>query len=141
MCPRLALFVMVTASAICAADQSPNVTLEIHPPFSTSVSVKHYQKGEDVLISLPYRLTTIAPLTQYRGWFGDKNAEQDHNHGWKIAVYGVANHKVIAAYAGAKDGYQANLNECPEFLTGVILHTCSRDLSGNISTGAMLCLF
>jgi hypothetical protein len=78
--------------------------------------MKHYQKGEDVLVSLPYRLTALAPLTEYRGWFGDKNADQDNNHGCKVAVYAVANQRVISAYANAKDGYQANLNECPEFL-------------------------
>lgn len=69
-----------------------------------------------MLVSPPYRLTTVASLTVYRGWFGDKNADQDHNHGWKIAAYAVANQKVITAYANAKDGYKANLNECPEFL-------------------------
>jgi hypothetical protein len=33
-----------------------------------------------------------------------------------VAVYGIARQKVISAYATAKDGYQADLNECPEFL-------------------------
>jgi hypothetical protein len=116
MFTRVAPFIMACVCAVCAADQSPNVTLKIPAAFNTSVSVKHYEKGEDVLVSPPYRLTATAPLTEYRGWFGDKNANQDHNHGWKVAVYGVANQRVIAAYAKAKDGYQADLNECPEFL-------------------------
>ena len=113
---RAPVWILISASAVCAKEQPPNVMLEIAQAFSTSVSVEHYQKGEDVLVSPPYRLTTIAPLTEYRGWFGDKNADQDHNHGWKVAVYSIASQKVISACATAKDGYQADLNECPEFL-------------------------
>lgn len=111
-----AAFVLIGFSAACAADPPPDVALKIPAAFGTSVSVEHYRKGEDVLVSPPYRLTTIAPLTEYHGWFGDRNADRDHNHKWKIAVYRVASQKVITAYATAKDGYDADLNECPEFL-------------------------
>ena len=116
MSTRILALVLAGAFAVCAADQPPDVTVEIPPAFNTSASVKHYQKGEDVLVSPPYRLTATAPLTEFHGWFGDKNADQDHNHGWSVAVYGVASRKVISAYTSAKDGYQADLNECPEFL-------------------------
>ena len=116
MFARVLFCMLISAPGVFSAEQPPNVTLQVPPAFSTSVSLKHYQKGEDVLVSPPYRLTAAAPLTEYRGWFGEKNADQDHNHGWKVGVYGVASQKVILAYAKARDGYQADLNECPEFL-------------------------
>ncbi len=55
-------------------------------------------------------------MTQYWGWFGPKDAPQADNHSWRVRVYARFSPKVAAAYASATDGFQADLNEAPEFL-------------------------
>ncbi len=62
-------------------------------------------------------MTALAPLTELHGWYGDKNADRDHLHGWTVHVYRTVSQKVLAALAKAKDGYEARLNESPEFLS------------------------
>ena len=114
----LVLFLVIDAS-VCAttsSTDSPNFTLSIPPSFSTSVTVRHYRKGEAILNSPPYRLTTAAPMTEYHAWFGPRVAKQADNHWWAIRVYAHFSPKAATAYASATDGFQADLNEGPEFL-------------------------
>ena len=117
MFTRTASLVLIGMSSAVVADTPPKVKLDILPAFNVSPSVKHFRKGEDLLVSPPYRLTATAPLTEYHGWYGDKNADQDNLHGWTVRVYRAASPKLLAAYAKAKDGYEARLNEGPEFLS------------------------
>ena len=107
---------MICASAANAADAPPKVKLTVPPAFATSLSVKRYRDGQDVLNAPPYRLTTIAAMTQYRGFFGRRVRDFTQDHSWTVRVYARYSPKVAAAYASAKDGFEADLNESPEFL-------------------------
>lgn len=82
--------------------QLPEVRLAISPPFRTSVTVRHFRAGEDILNSPPYRLTTAAPMTEYHGWFGPRAAKQDQIHGWTVQVYATVSKKVGYRFRGAK---------------------------------------
>jgi hypothetical protein len=103
----------VVASALAA--DTPDVSLSVPQPFATEVTVKHYRTGQDLLHDAIYNLITVAPLTEYHGWFGSRNADQAHLHGWKVDVFARYSPKVAAALAAAKDGYEADLNIEPEF--------------------------
>ena len=111
----------VTAAVIFALVQSafaadaPQVILSVAPPFATEITVKHYHKGQDLLHDPTFHLVTSAPLTEYHGWFGPRNADQANNHWWKIDVFARYSERVAAAFTSAKDGYQADLNIEPEF--------------------------
>jgi hypothetical protein len=94
----------------------PSFTLDIPGSFDTSVTVKQYQKGEDILNSPPFRLTTVAPMREYRGWWGLITHQQADDHSWIVRVYRRNSPRVFAAYATAKNGFKADLNEEPEFL-------------------------
>jgi hypothetical protein len=105
---------LLTARGTSAEDSSgspPDFTLNIPASFGTSVTVKHYRKGEDILNSPPHRLTTVAPMTAYYGRCGPRSA----GHSWGVCVYAAPNKKVITAYATARDGFEADLNEEKEF--------------------------
>src|SRR5215471_13627662 len=95
---------------------APHVTLSVPPPFATEISVKHYRKGQDLLHDPTFHLITVAPLTEYHGWFGPRNADQAHNHSWKVDVFARDSPRVAAALTTTKDGYEADLNIEPEFL-------------------------
>ena len=97
---------------------SPRVGLDVPAPFGTHVAVKHFHGGEVLLDSPPYRLTTVAPMTEYRGWWGAEVHDQVSGHPWAVRVYARNTPKVLSAYAVAKDGYEADLNEGPELLDG-----------------------
>lgn len=107
------------AGITCAAEQSsrvpPKFELTVPPPFSTSVSVKRFRAGQVIMSSPPFSLTTAAAVTQYHGWFGPRVAKQADLHGWTVRVYASFNKTVAAALASAKDGYDAKLDESPEF--------------------------
>lgn len=45
-----------------------------------------------------YHLITVAPLTQYRGWFGPRVADQTNLHGWVVDVFARFSPKVSASY-------------------------------------------
>ena len=115
-----AMFVMLvgfcTGLALTASISPPDITLNIPASFGTSVTVKSYRKGDDILNSPPFHLITAASMTQYHGWFGPRTADQAHIHGWTVRVYATLNPKVIAAYTNARNGFEADLNEEPEFL-------------------------
>jgi hypothetical protein len=111
--------VIIALAAIAFADGQPlappQVGLAVPRSFSTSVTVKHYRAGEVMMSSPPFSITTAASVTQYHGWFGPRVAEQSDIHGWTVRVYASFNKNVAAAFASAKDGYDAKLDESPEF--------------------------
>ena len=113
----LALLTTGGVRAISSSSSPPNFTLSVPASFATSVTVKHYRKGEDILNSPPFHLITGAPMTEYHGWYGPRTADQAHAHPWQLRVYGALSKKAIAAYATAHDGFEADLNEGPEFLS------------------------
>jgi hypothetical protein len=80
------------------------------------MTVKNYRNGEDILNSPPFRLITAAPMTEYYGWYGARTADPLHGHAWRVRVYASFNSKVVAAYAKARDGFEAGLDEGREFL-------------------------
>jgi hypothetical protein len=102
-------------AASASALDTPQVSLSVPPPFATDVTVKHYRKGQDLLHDRIYHLITVAPLTEYHGWFGPRVVDQADIHGWKVDVFAQYSPKVAAACAEAKDGYEADLNIEPEF--------------------------
>src|SRR5262249_24006176 len=102
-------------AAIAQAADPPQVKLSVPSAFATGVTVKHYDKGQELSHDPTYQLVTIAPLTEYNGWFGSRNADQANNHGWKVDVFARYSPRVADALTRAKDGYQANLNIEPEF--------------------------
>jgi hypothetical protein len=115
---RSAITAVVCILAVLGrAADPPHVSLSVPPPFATEVTVKHYQKGRDLLHDQTYHLVTVAPLTQYHGWFGPRVAHQADIHGWKVDVFAHYNRKVAAACVAAKDGYEADLNIEPEFFS------------------------
>jgi hypothetical protein len=97
--------------AISSSKSPPNFTLSVPASFATSVTVKRYRKGEDLLNSPPFHLITAGPMTEYHGWYGPRTA----GHAWTVRVYAVLNAKAISAYAKARDGFEANLDEGREF--------------------------
>ncbi|SRR6266498_576848 len=111
----------VTAAVVFAIAQSafaadaPQVTLSVPPPFATEVTVKHYREGQDLLHDPIFHLITVAPLTEYHGFFGPRVARQADIHAWRVDVFAHFSPKVAAACAAAKDGYEADLSIEPEF--------------------------
>jgi hypothetical protein len=97
-----------------AAD-APRVSLSVPPPFATDVTVKHYRSGQDLLHDPTFHLITVAPLTEYHGWFGPRVADQADIHAWTVGVCARYSQKAATACASAKDGYEADLNIEPEF--------------------------
>jgi hypothetical protein len=51
-------------------------------------------------------------MTEY---YGRPTAKQAGRHAWQVRVYATLNPKVVAAYAKARDGFEADLNEGKEF--------------------------
>ena len=94
------------------------MALDVPPPFSTEVTEEHYQTGQYLSHDQFYPLITSAPLTRYHGWFGPRDAKQADRHEWTVDVYSSFDPKVAQAYATAKDGFEADLNEGAEFHTG-----------------------
>jgi hypothetical protein len=107
--------VLAALTVSTRADDMPQVTIIVPPPFATDVTVKHYRTGEDLLHDQFYHLITVAPLTEHHGWFGPRVADQADIHGWTVRVFARYSAKVVAACSAAKDGYQADLNLSPEF--------------------------
>ncbi len=113
------MFVMLvafcTGLALTASISPPDITLNIPASFGTSVTVKSYRKGDDILNSPPFHLITSAPMTEYHGWFGPRTADPLHDYPWSVRVYAALRKKVIAAYETASDGFEADLNEAKQF--------------------------
>lgn len=109
------LSTLLTMWASCAAVSSnspPNFTLFVPASFDTSVTVKHYRQGQDVLSSPQFKVATSVSMAEHHGWFGPRSA----GHSWTVRVYATLNPKVVAAYNKARDGMEADLNEGREFL-------------------------
>jgi len=109
------LSTLLTTWVSCApilSNSPPNFTLIVPASFGASLTVKHYRKGQDILTSPPFKVTTSVPMTEYRGWYGPSSA----SHSWAVRVYATLNSKVVAAYGKARDGFEADLNEGREFL-------------------------
>jgi hypothetical protein len=96
--------------------QSPDINLEVPVAFGTEVTRKSYPKGDDLVHDEIDHLVTVAPMSEYHGWFGSKTAPQASEHSWSVRVYARFSPKTSAAYTSATDGFQADLNEEPEFL-------------------------
>ena len=109
-----ATVVFVLTQSAFAAD-ALQVTLSVPPAFATEVTVKHYRKGQDLLHDPIFHLITVAPLTEYHGFFGPRVARQADIHAWTVDVFAHYSPKVTDAYAVAKDGYEADLSIEPEF--------------------------
>src|SRR5690349_13718566 len=103
-------------STTASSGHSPNITLEAPAAFGTEVTKKSYHKGEDLLQDDIYHLLPIAPMSEYHGWFGSRKVSQADMHAWMVHVYSCYSRKIAAAYRSAGDGFQADLNEGPEFL-------------------------
>ena len=115
MYKRSVMAAVVCALASASAEDAPQVSLSVPSPFATEVTVKHYRKGQDLLHDPTFHLITVAPLTEYHGWFGPRVAHQAKMHGWKVDVLARYSPKVAAACATARDGYEADLSIEPEF--------------------------
>ena len=115
MYKRSVMTAVVCALASASAEDAPQVSLSVPSPFATEVTVKHYRKGQDLLHDPTFHLITVAPLTEYHGWFGPRVAHQANMHGWKVDVFARYSPKVAAACATARDGYEADLSIEPEF--------------------------
>src|SRR5690242_17246343 len=107
---------VMTACATTPSAQPPTVKLDVSAEFRRSLVVNHFQRGEDVL-HIDWNPTGAqAPMTQYTGNWPTQLKSADDNHRWTIDVYSGRKPKVSAAYAGAKNGYQADLDELVDFL-------------------------
>jgi hypothetical protein len=115
MYKRSVMAAVVCALASASAEDAPQVSLSVPSPFATEVTVKHYRKGQDLLHDPTFHLITVAPLTEYHGWFGPRVAHQANMYGWKVDVFARYSPKVAAACATARDGYEADLSIEPEF--------------------------
>ena len=115
MYKRSVMAAVVCALASASAEDAPQVSLSVPSPFATEVTVKHYRKGQDLLHDPTFHLITVAPLTEYHGWFGPRVAHQANMHGWNVDVFARYSPKVAAACATARDGYEADLSIEPEF--------------------------
>lgn len=118
MFTRVASLVLISASGAFAADPPPKVSLPIPEAFNFRVASAQYQKGQAIVAEPEWaRMTALASFTERSGCFGDcSKKDMDRFHVWTIRVYRGASQKVITACAGAKDGYDARLNEGAEFL-------------------------
>jgi len=115
MYKRSVMAAVAYALASASAKDAPQVSLSVPSPFATEVTVKHYRKGQDLLHDPTFHLITVAPLTEYHGWFGPRVAHQVNMHGWKVDLFARYSPKVAAACATARDGYEADLSIEPEF--------------------------
>ena len=87
MYKRSVMAALVCALASASAEDAPQVSLSVPPPFATDVTVKHNRQGQDLLDDPTFHLITVAPLTVYHGWFGPRGAQQARIHGWKVDVF------------------------------------------------------
>jgi hypothetical protein len=118
MFARIMGLVLVSVSAATAGETPPKVSLTIPEAFNFRVSTRQFRKGQSVVAEPDYaRMTALASFTEYFGFGAEGRKDKGGRfHGWTIHVYRGGSQKVMTAYAQAKDGYEARLNECPEFL-------------------------
>src|SRR6266404_4567544 len=118
MFARVVGLMLVSVSAATAGETSPKVSLTIPEAFNFRVSTRQFRKGQSIVAEPNYaRETALASFTEYFGFDAEGRKDKGGRfHGWTIRVYRGASQKVITGYARANDGYEARLNECPEFL-------------------------
>lgn len=118
--PSLWLVLVAIFFAACATTSSstepPSVKLDLPPTFQTKMTVEHFHVGDEVIHLEWIKNRTIAPMTRYKGYWGTKTDNSGRDLPWTIDVYNLYAQRVAAAYARAKDGYDADLDEWVEFL-------------------------
>src|SRR5450432_844517 len=112
----LVAVIAATGCATTSSTRAPTVHLDIPARFQTSLRVAHFQAGEDVLHDPLEPTRAIAPMTRNEGSWGPITGRQAGDHRWTIDVYNIGSAKTEAAYAHAKDGYEADLDERVGFL-------------------------
>jgi hypothetical protein len=112
---RVITAILCAVAVLGRAAEAPNISLPVPRPFATEVTVKHYRKGQDLLYDPTFHLITVAPLTEYHGWYGSRVASQAAIHAWTVYVFARYSQKAAAAIAEAQDGYEADLSIEPEF--------------------------
>ena len=115
----LLLIVIVATGAYAASppNAAPEVKLDIPKHFAHSLSVQHFEKGEDVLHIDWMPTPARAAMTRYKGYWYPDASGADTKHGWMIDVFTTHSPKVAAAYKHASNGYAADLDEVMDFLT------------------------
>ena len=143
------VFVTTLAAVGCSSissPQSPAATLEIPPSFRKELAIHHFARGEKVVDRGFMEMTALASMTRYEGCWGSCRRSGVLGHSsWWIDIYAAGSPRVVAAYARARDGYEANLDEWSDFFSTIeqtgILSRRSRisspDLSENTFTGEM----
>ncbi len=109
------LLAVIPACAETPSTQQPIVKLDVPAEFQHSLAINHFKKGDDVLHIDWNRTGAQAPMTQYAGDWPLPQDPRDSRH-WTIDVYSDSKPKVAAAYAHAKNGYEADLDEYVDFL-------------------------
>src|SRR5258707_13911338 len=115
MYKRSVMAAVAYALASASAKDAPQVSLSVPSPFATEVTVKRYRKGQDLLHDPTFHLITVAPLTEYHGWFGSRVAHQVNMYVWKVDLFARYSPKGASASSKPRDGYEADLSIEPDF--------------------------
>jgi hypothetical protein len=115
-CCVLVAAILFAGCATTPTTEPPTVNLDLPQAFQTEMTVEHFRVGDEVLHIDWIKDRTIAPMTRYRGYWGTKTGNPSDDSPWTIDVYDLYAPRVAAAYAKAKDGYEADLDEWEEFL-------------------------
>ena len=120
---RAFVFVTTLAPVGCSSvssPQTPAATLEIPPSFRHGVVIHHFERGEKVVDRGFLEMTALASMTRYEGYWGSPQQYDRIGHSsWWIDIYAAGSPRVVAAYARAKDGYEANLEEWSDFFSTI----------------------
>lgn len=116
---RLLFIIAMSAAAYATGrpEGAPEVKLDVPPDFAHSLSVQHFQRGEDVLHIDWMPTPAQAAMTRYKGYWYPDTSRPNTDHGWAIDVFSTHSQKVAEAYEHAGDGYAADLDELMDFLT------------------------
>lgn len=112
----LLVAVIIAGPATTPSTVPPTVKLDVPPVYQTAMTLEHFHTGDEVLHIDWIKNRAIAPMTRYKGYWGPKAGDTADDHPWTIDVYNIASQKVETAYAHAKNGYEADLDEWEEFL-------------------------
>ena len=115
------VFVATLAAVGCStlsSPQAPAAKLQIPPGFRNGVVIHHFERGEKVVDRGFLEMTALASMTRYEGYWGSPQQYDRIGHSsWWIDIYGAGSPRVVAAYAQARDGYEANLEEWSDFFS------------------------
>ena len=119
-----AVFFVATLAAVgcstLSSPQPPAAKLEIPPSFRHGVVIHHFERGEKVVDRGFLEMTALASMTRYEGYWGSPQQYDRIGHSsWWIDIYAAGSPRVVAAYARAKDGYDANLEEWSDFFSTI----------------------